>query len=163
MLRAHLRRIKGVTRVESGYAGGEGPANYYRVATGGTGYAEVVKITFDESVIPTTTILDLFFLVHDPTTLNRQGADEGTQYRSVIFYADKKQKQTFEAAIDRAQKNWPEPIVTELTPLETFYPAEDEHQDYFNKHPEAGYCQIVISPKIIKARAHYKQWFKEDK
>lgn len=159
---AVFRRIKGVLKTETGYAGGEGEANYYRVATGATGYAEVANITFDEMVIPQETILDIFFLIHDPTTLNRQGADEGTQYRSVLFYENESQKQEFEAALERAAKVWAKPIVTELAPLETFYKAEDEHQDYFNKHPEAGYCQIVIEPKISKTRSHYKQWFKED-
>jgi peptide-methionine (S)-S-oxide reductase len=159
---AVFRRIKGILKTETGYAGGEGEANYYRVATGTTGYAEVTNITFDETIIPQETILDIFFLVHDPTTLNRQGADEGTQYRSVMFYKDESQKRQFEAALEHAAKVWAEPIVTELAPLETFYKAEDEHQDYFNKHPEAGYCQIVIEPKISKARSHYNQWFKED-
>lgn len=159
---AVFRRIRGVTSSETGYAGGEGPANYYRVATGATGYAEVVRITFDETVIPAETILDIFFLIHDPTSLNRQGADVGTQYRSVMFYTDETQKKTFEAAIQRAQNVWHDPIVTELAPLETFFVAEDEHQDYFNKNPEAGYCSIVIAPKITKARQAYKQWYKEE-
>lgn len=159
---AVFRRIKGVLKTETSYAGGEGEANYYRVASGATGYAEVTNITFDETVIPQETILDIFFLIHDPTTLNRQGADEGTQYRSVLFYENESQKQEFEAALGRAAKVWTEPIVTELAPLESFHKAEDEHQDYFSNHPEAGYCQIVIEPKISKARSHYKQWFKED-
>lgn len=161
-LDAVFRRIKGISLVESGYSGGKGEANYHRVSTGTTGYAEVVKITFDEMVISPKTILDIFFLVHDPTTLNRQGADKGTQYRSAMFYKNEAQKREFEAAIKRAAKTWSDPIVTELAPLETFYTAEDEHQDYFNKHPEAGYCQIVIAPKIIKARNRFRQWFKED-
>lgn len=160
---AVFRRIKGVAETITGYAGGAGEASYYRVSTGTTGYAEVAKITFDEAVIPPETILDIFFLVHDPTTPNRQGADKGTQYRSVMFYENEAQKQAFESAIERAKKVWSDPIVTELAPLKAFYKAEPEHQDYFNKHPEAGYCQIVIAPKIVKARNHYKEWFKEDK
>ena len=159
---AIYRRLKGVTLVESGYAGGEGTPSYLKVATGTTGYAEVVRITFDETIIPLTIILDLYFLIHDPTTLNRQGADVGTQYRSVMFYVDEGQKTIFEAARGRAQRSWDKPIVTEISPLEKFYLAEDEHQDYFAKHPEAGYCQIVIAPKVIKARKAYNEWFKEE-
>ena len=159
---AVFRRIKGVTEVVSGYAGGEGTPSYYGVATGATGFAEVVRITFDEDIIPADTILDIFFLIHDPTTLNRQGADEGTQYRSVMFYADKKQEEIFKQAINRAASSWSDPIVTELTPLETFYIAEDEHQDYFNKNPGNGYCSIVIAPKVSKARKAYVEWFKEE-
>lgn len=159
---AVFRRIKGVVSTEVGYAGGEGEASYYRVASGTTGYAEVTRVTFDETIIPSGTILDIFFLVHDPTSLNRQGADEGTQYRSVMFYETNTQKKEFEAAIERAQQLWQDPIVTELSPLEAFYIAEDEQQDYFNKNPEAGYCQIVIAPKVSKARAHYSKWFKEE-
>ncbi len=162
-LDAVFRRIKGVSQVESGYTGGEGEPYYYQVATGTTGHAEAVKIDFDETIIPAETVLDIFFLIHDPTTLNRQGADEGTQYRSALFYENEAQKHDFEAAMKRAAEIWNDPIVTEVTPLETFYKAEDEHQDYFNKHPEAGYCQIVIAPKIVKARNYYRKWFKEDK
>jgi peptide-methionine (S)-S-oxide reductase len=161
-LDAVYRQIKGVTGVESGYAGGEGPANYYRVATGKTGYAEVVRVTFDEATIPADTILDLFFVMHDPTTLNRQGADEGTQYRSVIFYQDEAQQKEFRSALERAQKLWDDPIVTEIIPLEKFHVAEDEHQDYFRKNPESGYCSIVIEPKVVKVRSQFRQWFKED-
>lgn len=162
-LDAVYRRLKGVSSVVSGYAGGqtENPT-YERVATGKTGYAEAVQITFDETIIPADVILDLFFLIHNPTTLNRQGADTGTQYRSAMFYADDDQKATFEAAIERAKSHWDDPIVTELTPLTMFYSAESEHQDYFNKSPANGYCSIVIAPKIVKARAAYSQWFKEE-
>ena len=161
-LDAVYRQIKGITKVESGYAGGEGPANYYRVATGTTGYAEVVRVTFDESVIPAETILDLYFVMHDPTTLNRQGADEGTQYRSVMFYENDEQQKLFRAALERAEKLWDDPIVTEIVPLEKFHLAEDEHQDYFRKNPETGYCSVVIAPKVVKVRSHFRQWFKED-
>lgn len=160
---AVYRRIKGVTRVESGYAGGETDSpNYYQVASGRTGHAEVVRITFDEAIIPAGTILDIFFVIHDPTTLNRQGADEGTQYRSIMLYTDDQQKNVFQDAATRAEIIWDEPVVTELKQLETFFVAEDEHQDYFTKQPDAGYCQIIIAPKIIKARAAYTKWFKEE-
>ena len=161
-LDAVYRRIKGVTEVVSGYSGGDDPhPNYLRVCSGRTGHAEVVRITFDETIIPAETILDIFFVIHNPTTLNQQGADVGTQYRSTMIYANDTQKQSFSEAVDRAQSKWDDPIVTEVTPLDVFYPAEDEHQDYFNKHPEAGYCAVVINPKLIKARAAYQKWFIE--
>lgn len=161
---AVYRRIRGVTNVVSGYSGGtvENPG-YYDVATGETGHAEAVQITFDETVIPADSVLDIFFLIHDPTTLNRQGNDVGTQYRSAVFYEDASQKAAFEAAIERAKKHWGNKIVTQVVPLEAFYPAEAEHQDYFNKNPGNGYCQIVIAPKIVKARREYTKWFKEEK
>lgn len=160
---AVYRRLRGVTKVESGYAGGETDSpNYYQVATGRTGHAEVVAVTFDESIIPADVILNIFFSIHDPTTLNRQGADVGTQYRSIMLYENDEQKQQFEKAIEKAKSIWTGTIVTEIKPLETFFVAEDEHQDYFNKQPEAGYCQIIIAPKVIKARATYAKWFKED-
>ena len=161
-LDAIYRRLKGVDKVFSGYVGGVNPdPTYSDVATGETGHAEAVQITFDESVIPADVILDLFFLIHDPTTLNRQGADVGTQYRSAMFYKDKTQQQAFEAAAARARTHWDDEIVTDIASLDVFYPAEDEHQDYFNKNPGNGYCTIVIAPKIIKARAAYSKWFKE--
>lgn len=159
-LDAVYRGIKGVGEVVSGYAGGDvSHPTYEKVSTGATGHAETVQITFDESVIPGDVILDIFFLIHDPTTLNRQGNDVGTQYRSAMFYGDDAQKTIFKAAIDRAKTHWGNDIVTELIPLEKFYPAEDYHQDYFNKNPGNGYCSIVIEPKIVKARKEYKEWF----
>jgi len=159
---AVFRRLKGVSEVVSGYAGGEVTSpSYHQVSSGKTGHAEVVKVTFNESVLPPEDLLDLFFLIHDPTTLNRQGNDVGPQYRSIMLYADEAQKTAFEAAIERAKTCWDDPIVTELQPLETFYEAEPEHQDYFNKNPEAGYCTIIIQPKIIKARQAYKKLFKD--
>ena len=161
-LDAVYRRIKGVDRVFSGYTGGKNPdPSYSEVATGETGHAEAVQVTFDENVIPEEVILDLFFLIHDPTTLNRQGADVGTQYRSAMFYKDEEQKKAFLAAAVRAEDHWDDPIVTDITPLDVFYPAEDEHQDYFNKNPGNGYCTVVIAPKIVKARSAYTQYFKE--
>jgi peptide-methionine (S)-S-oxide reductase len=159
---AVFRRLKGVTKSECGYAGGDTKSpRYYDVASGRTGHAEVVRVTFDEKIIPAETILEIFFLIHNPTTLNRQGADVGTQYRSIMAYKDTAQRHTFETAMRHAHTVWDDPIVTELTSLETFYIAESEHQDYFNKNPAAGYCMIVIAPKIIKARHAYTQWFKD--
>lgn len=161
-LDAIYRRLKGVDKVFSGYSGGEKPdPTYYEVATGDTGHAEAVQITFDEKVISKEVILDLFFLIHDPTTLNRQGWDVGTQYRSAMLYKDEDQKNDFLAAVVRAGDQWDDPIVTDITELDVFYPAEDEHQDYFNKNPGNGYCTIVIAPKIVKARSAYTQYFKE--
>jgi len=161
-LDAIYRRTRGVTQVESGYAGGSGAADYYRVAFGKTDYAEVVRVTFDESVIPAEVVLDIFFFNHDPTTLNRQGADIGAQYRSLMLYADESQKAAFKEARDRAQKLWSHPIVTEISPLGEFHRAEEEHQDFFSKNPETGYCYVVIEPKIIKMRAEYTKWLKEE-
>ncbi len=161
-LDAAYRQIRGVTGVESGYAGGEGEPSYERVATGETNFAEVVQVTFDDTVIPKEVILDIFFLIHDPTTLNRQGADVGRQYRSVMFYADAQQKTDFDAALARAEEAWDNPVVTEIVPLQSYYVAEPEHQDYFAKNPEAGYCSVVIAPKIAKLRAAFNKWVKED-
>lgn len=161
-LDAVYRRLKGVTEVVSGYTGGTTvDPSYEEVSTGETGHVEAVKITFDESIIPASVILDLFFLIHDPTTLNRQGNDVGTQYRSAMYYADDMQKQVFQAAMERAKEHWDAPFTTELEKLEAFYPAESYHQDYFNQNPGNGYCSIVIVPKIVKARAAYTQWFAE--
>lgn len=159
-LDAVYRRIRGVEKVVSGYTGGDLPyPTYEQVSIGNTGHAEAVQITFDESIIPRNTILDLFFLIHDPTTLNRQGNDIGTQYRSAMFYVDEAQKTAFEAALERAKEHWGDTIVTNIAPLGEFYPAEDYHQDYFNKNPGNGYCSVVIEPKIVKARSAYKEWF----
>ena len=161
-LDAVYRRLKGVESVISGYTGGEVlQPTYEQVSTGETGHTEAVQITFDEHVIPKETILDLFFLIHDPTTLNRQGNDVGSQYRSAMFYADSEQEKDFREALERAKSHWDDKPVTELKKLDTFYEAEDYHQDYFNKNPGNGYCSIVITPKIIKARSAYTKWFKE--
>ncbi len=162
-LDAVYRRLKGVTTVVSGYTGG-GNINptYEQVSTGETGHAEAVKITFDEKIIPKKDILDLFFLIHDPTTLNRQGNDIGSQYRSAMFYSDSDQKKDFEVALERAKKHWDDAPVTSINKLDTFYTAEGYHQDYFNNNPGNGYCQIVITPKIVKARAAYTKWFKDN-
>lgn len=161
-LDAVFQRLKGVESSVCGYAGGGGAdADYHRVASGKTGHAESVQVTFDESVLPKEDLLDIFFLIHNPTTLNQQGADKGPQYRSDMFYADDSQKADFEAAIARAQSHWDDPIVTKLTPLDTFYEAEPEHQDYFSNNPANPYCSVVIDPKIVKARKEYSHYFKE--
>jgi peptide-methionine (S)-S-oxide reductase len=163
-LDAVFRRLKGVESSLCGYAGGsEEDAKYYTVASGKTAHAESVQIVFDETVIPKEIILDLFFLIHDPTTKDRQGNDVGPQYRSAMFYENDAQKADFEAAIERAKTHRDGTIVTELTHLEKFYEAEPEHQDYFNNNPGNGYCSIVIAPKIVKARKEYLKWFKEDR
>ncbi|HEY0965369.1 MAG TPA: peptide-methionine (S)-S-oxide reductase MsrA [Candidatus Saccharimonadales bacterium] len=160
-LDAVFRRLKGAESSVCGYAGGSGEdADYYRVASGKTGHAESVQVTFDESILPKETFLDIFFLIHNPTTKDRQGNDVGTQYRSAMFYENDEQKAEFEAAIERAQSHWDDPIVTELTSLEKFYPAEPEHQDYFTNNPANPYCSVVIDPKIVKARKEYIEWFK---
>ena len=162
-LDAVYRGVKGVQNVVSGYTGGDLPTpSYDQVSLGTSGHAEAVKVTFDESVIPGDIILDIFFLIHNPMTLNQQGNDIGTQYRSAMYYADSAQKEVFESALNRATAHWDNPIVTELSALHEFYPAEDYHQDYFNKNPGNGYCSIVIAPKIIKARSKYKEWFNRD-
>lgn len=160
-LDAVFRQLRGVEYSIAGYVDGAAEdANYYTVATGKTGHAEAVKVTFDESVIPADTILDIFFLIHDPTTKDRQGNDVGPQYRSAMFYADEVQKQAFKAAVERAKSHWNGTIITELAQLETFYEAEPEHQNYFALNPANGYCSIVIAPKISKARQAYAQWLK---
>jgi len=161
-LDAVFRRLRGVSSVVSGYAGGSAQdADYYRVASGKTGHAESVQITFDETVIPTADLLDIFFLIHDPTTLNRQGADEGPQYRSAMFYENEDQKDSFTTGAERARANWKDPIVTQIVPLEAFYEAEPEHQDYFTNNPTNPYCSVVINPKVTKAKSNYSHYFKE--
>ncbi|HEY5792608.1 MAG TPA: peptide-methionine (S)-S-oxide reductase MsrA [Chthoniobacterales bacterium] len=148
---AVFEKFPGVKAVVSGYEGGSVPnPSYERVCTGTTGHAEVIQIEFDPKTAPLGKLLDLFFLAHDPTSLNRQGADAGTQYRSVIFYSGDAQKAAALAAKERAQAELSKPIVTEISPTTTFYPAEDYHQDYFQKNPHAGYCTFVIRPKIQK-------------
>lgn len=161
-LDAVYQRLKGIESSISGYAGGSADdADYYKVASGKTGHAEAVHVTFDEATLPAADLLDIFFLIHDPTTKDRQGPDVGPQYRSVMFYADDTQKKEFEAAIERAERHWDDPIVTELTPLDKFYEAEPDHQDYFTNNPTNPYCSFVISPKVSKARKAYSNYFKE--
>ncbi|MFW6214502.1 MAG: peptide-methionine (S)-S-oxide reductase MsrA [Alkalispirochaetaceae bacterium] len=150
-LEAIYKRIDGVEEVTSGYAGGAVKDPTYReVCTGQTGHAEVVEITYDPEKISYEQILDLFWEAHDPTTLNRQGADVGTQYRSAIFYHNPEQKEIALQSKEKAQEQFRDPIVTEITELETFYPAEDYHQDYFDLNPNAGYCRVIIAPKLQK-------------
>lgn len=156
-IEAVCRRVKGVVSAVSGYAGGEMPNPDYRsVCSGTTGHAEVVEITFDPSVITFEEILEIFWVIHDPTTLNRQGADTGTQYRSVIYYQNEVQKAAAEASIAEAQKRFDSPIVTELSPAPTFYPAEAYHQNYYDLNPNQGYCQVVIAPKVQKFMTAFK-------
>jgi peptide-methionine (S)-S-oxide reductase len=157
-IEAVFELLNGVNRVQSGYAGGMAAnPSYQQVCTGSTGHAEVVQITFDPNVISFRVLLTVFFTSHDPTTLNRQGADVGTQYRSAIYYHSPQQKQTAEEVIRELNVELGDdgPCVTEVTPAPTFYPAEDYHQTYFREHPEQGYCQAVIAPKVAKLRKHF--------
>ena len=151
--------IMGVESVMSGYSGGnvENPI-YQQVSSGRTGHAEVCQITFDPNVISFEEILDIFFETHDPTTLNRQGNDVGSQYRSVIFYHDYVQKKIAEQVLKKYDESgkWQNPIVTEITPFEKFYRAEEYHQNYFKNNPSQGYCRIIISPKVEKVRKTFK-------
>ena len=162
-LEAVFDDLQGVTDVVSGYAGGhvQNP-DYKSVCSGRTGHAEVVQVTFDPGVVSYEEVLGVFFAIHDPTTLNRQGADVGTQYRSAIFYHSGAQKAAAEAMIAQlnAEHIWPGPIVTEVTAAPVFYPAEDYHQEYFKRNPYQGYCQAVISPKVAKFRKQYSQKLK---
>jgi peptide-methionine (S)-S-oxide reductase len=157
-LEAVFEQLRGVERVESGYCGGARPnPTYEQVCNGTTGHAEVVQAAFDPAVVSFREVLEVFFAIHDPTTLNRQGADVGTQYRSAIFFHTPVQQQIAEQVIAElnAAKVWDRPIVTEVVPLETFYPAEDYHQGYFRNHPGQGYCQAVVSPKVAKFRKRF--------
>ena len=160
-LEAVYDELKGVEDVVSGYTGGHVPNPTYRaVCTGDTGHAEAVQITFDPSVISYGDLLDVFFTIHDPTTLNRQGNDIGTQYRSAIFYHSPEQKAIAEQKIAEAANSWEKPIVTELKPIDTFYPAEDYHQEYFANNPYQPYCLAVVAPKVAKARKTFYQKLK---
>ena len=157
-LEAVYNELRGVEKVVSGYAGGHVPnPTYEEVCTGRTGHAEVVQITFDPQVISYKELLDVFFTIHDPTTLNRQGADVGTQYRSAIFHHSPEQKAAAEKAIAdiTAAKIWNGPLVTEVNELTKFYAAEAYHQNYFVRNPTQGYCRMVIEPKVIKFRKQF--------
>ncbi|MDJ1371808.1 peptide-methionine (S)-S-oxide reductase MsrA [Gulosibacter molinativorax] len=158
-LDAAYRNVRGVSDVVSGYTGGdvEDP-NYQLVCTGTTGHAEAVRVDFDESVVPADIILDMFFTMHDPRQLNRQGNDIGTQYRSTMFPADEAQKELFEKARDRADEAWGGGIVTTMQPLEKFWVAEEAHQDFFAKNPTQGYCLAVAVPKVNKIRAGFAEY-----
>ncbi len=152
---------KGVTKVESGYMGGAQPnPTYEQVCTGETGHAEVVRLEFDPSQISYRDLLVIFFTIHDPTTLNRQGNDVGTQYRSVIFFQDDEQEATARQVVAEMAHVWDAPIVTELSPAAPFYKAEDYHQNYFAQHPLQGYCAFVVAPKVSKFRKMYAEKLK---
>src|SRR5213593_4148918 len=157
-LEAAFQQLKGVEKVESGYAGGHvANPSYEQVCTGTTGHAEVLQITFDPAIISFDDLLHVFFTIHDPTTLNRQGGDVGTQYRSAIFYNSPEQEKTARQVMAEIFKAgiWGRPIVTEVAPLQPFYRAEEYHQDYFRKNPTAGYCRVVIAPKVSKFRKQF--------
>lgn len=157
-IEAVLERLEGVSRVVSGYAGGKTPSpSYEQVCSGATGHAEVVQVEFDPAVLSYRDLLIVFFAMHDPTTLNRQGADVGTQYRSVIYYNSDTQRQVAEALIREfdGEGIWGAPIVTKVEPVPVFYPAEQYHQQYYQRNPGAGYCQVVIAPKVAKLRQKF--------
>jgi peptide-methionine (S)-S-oxide reductase len=159
-----FERLRGVERVVSGYAGGTvANPTYRQVCTGGTGHAEVVQVTFDPAVLSYRELLEVFFALHDPTTLNRQGNDVGTQYRSVIFNHSPQQKEIAEQTIAalNADQTWDAPAVTEVVPFTAFYPAEDYHQGYYQENPEQPYCQYIIAPKVAKLRAKFAAKLKE--
>jgi peptide-methionine (S)-S-oxide reductase len=156
-------QLRGVEKVESGYSGGTVPdPSYEDVCTGTTGHAESIQITFDPKPITYKDILQIFFTTHDPTTLNRQGADVGTQYRSAIFYHNSEQEAIAREVIKEtnAAKIWKKPIVTEVVPFKAFYKAEDYHQEYFKNNGRQPYCQVVIAPKVAKLREHYRERLK---
>ncbi len=161
---AIYQRVTGVLHVEAGYSGGtvENPT-YEQVCTGETGHAEVIRLVFDPKIVSFETILEVFWHTHDPTTLNRQGADVGTQYRSVIFYHDERQKKIAEESKHRTQESglWNEPIVTEISPLIDYYKAENYHQNYYLNNPNAGYCSVVIAPKVAKFKRDFPHLLNE--
>lgn len=157
-IEAVFEQLEGVSKVESGYAGGHVPNPTYReVCNGTTGHAEVVQVTYDPAITSTREVLEVFFAVHDPTTLNRQGPDVGTQYRSAIYYHTPEQKAEAQALIKELDSGdvWGDPIVTEVTPIDTFYKAEDYHQEYYRYNTNQPYCRAVISPKVSKFRQKY--------
>ena len=157
-LEAVFNQLKGVERAVPGYSGGKtADPTYEAICTGNTGYAEAVQVTFNPAVISFKDLLEIFFSMHDPTTLNRQGADVGTQYRSAIFYHRQEQKEIAEQVIKEleAAKVWDAPIVTEIKPFKHFYPAEEYHRDYFQRNRQQPYCQVTIAPKVSKLRQRY--------
>ncbi len=157
-------QLRGVVKVESGYSGGEKPnPSYEDVCSGDTGHAESIQITFDPGQISYKELLQIFFTTHDPTTLNRQGADLGTQYRSAIFYHDQEQEKVAKDVVRdfESSKVWKRPIVTEIVPFKSFYKAEDYHQEYYKKNSSQPYCRVVIEPKIAKLRQHYREKLKK--
>ena len=163
-LEAVFDELRGVEQVESGYSGGSRPnPSYYQVCTGTTGHAEVVQVKFDPQIVSFKELLEVFFTIHDPTTLNRQGADVGTQYRSAIFYHTPEQKEVAEQVIAGLEeaKLWDAPIVTEVSPFTAFYPAEIEHQEYYQRNQSQPYCRAVIAPKVSKFRKLYLEKLKK--
>jgi peptide-methionine (S)-S-oxide reductase len=162
-LEAIYTDLKGVEKVVSGYSGGRKEnSSYQEVSRGDSGHAEVVQITYDTAVISYEELLKIFFTIHDPTTPNRQGADVGPQYRSVIFYHNNSQRESADRILDEvaAQKIWTDPIVTQIEPFTKFFIAEQYHQDYFKRNPEQGYCQVVIAPKLVKFRKSFAEQLK---
>lgn len=147
------QEMKGVLQVESGYTGGKiANPTYEQICEGTTGHAEVIQLEFDPAVVSYREILEVFFTIHDPTTLNRQGNDMGTQYRSVVYYASPEQKETAQQVMAEMGNVWPAPLVTELSPVETFYKAESYHQNFYRENPEQGYCILIVKPKLAKFR-----------
>lgn len=153
---AVIQRLQGVKKLVSGYAGGKFPnPTYKEVCSGLSGHAEVVQVTFDPVIISYHDLISIFMATHDPTTLNRQGADRGSQYRSVIYYHDETQKEIIHQVMEEIKDKFSDPIVTEISPLDKFFAAEEYHQDYYNNNMGASYCRIVIDPKVQKLRAYY--------
>ena len=162
-LDAVYQRTTGVHAVISGYLGGHVAApSYEQVCTGMSGHAEAVAVIFDETQVPAEIILDMFFTLHDPTTLNRQGHDVGTQYRSAMFPLDAAQRTEFQAAIDKFARMYRDPIVTTMEPVGEFWLAEDVHQDYYTNYAASGYCRVIIDPKLAKVKQHYGQWLRAE-
>ncbi len=160
-IEAALTGVRGVVSATPGYAGGDvAQPSYEQVCTGTTGHAEAVQVVFEPAELSYGELLHLFFAVHDPTTVDRQGPDVGPQYRSAIFYHSPAQRATAEAVVAELASDFPAPIVTEIVPLETFWPAEDYHRDYYARHPEQGYCRVVIAPKLQKLRRQYAERLK---
>ena len=159
---AVFEQIQGVTKVVSGYAGGKiDLPTYEQICTGATGHAEVICIDYDPGVVTLDQLLDVFFVVHDPTTLNQQGADRGTQYRSVAYFDNALEEVAIREAIQRCRETWPGRVVTEVTPLPKFFPAEPYHQGYFREHPNQPYCLFVAAPKVAKFMRHFPELAKE--
>lgn len=155
---AVFERLKGVHEVESAYANGQTQnPTYEDICTGRTGHAEVIKITYEDSIIDTKTLLEIFFMLHNPTTLNQQGGDRGTQYRSTILYTDEQTQALAQSALNHAQASYADKIVTSIEKLESYYRAEAYHQDYYRLNPNQGYCMAVIPPKIAKLQEHFKE------
>lgn len=162
-LEASYQLIQGINSVVPGYAGGDSPdPDYYSVSSGRTGHAEVVKLEFDPAVISLAEVLDILWVIHDPTTKDRQGNDVGPQYRSIILFNNSQQKKVIEQSITEAAKLYDNPIVTEVEELDKFYEAEAEHHDYFKKHPEMAYCQVIINPKLKKLRKEFQEKLKPE-